>query len=121
MKGTKIDPSFYRLPRNPEWALVSALMFVFYLTLFHPDSIIVDYLGPVGTFMRYMNKEKLSLCYNILYATVVIHIAEAVYSFILCRRKGLNPLPTCLWTVQTFIFGFPSLRAFKSIKNIKQS
>ncbi|XP_052214701.1 transmembrane protein 254-like [Dreissena polymorpha] len=116
MKGAKFDPNYYRLPRNPEWTFVIILMFVFYLTLYHPGSIILDYLGPIGTLARYMHTQQLQLCYLILYAAIAAHAAEAIYTFYVCRKKGFAMFSTFLWTTQTFVFGFPSLLALKAYK-----
>ncbi|KAH3808172.1 hypothetical protein DPMN_136523 [Dreissena polymorpha] len=71
---------------------------------------------PVGTFARYMHNNRLGQLYNILYAAIAAHAAEAIYTFYVCRKKGFAMFSTFLWTTQTFVFGFPSLLALKAYK-----
>ena len=48
--------------------------------------------------------------YSLLAATAVIHTAEAVAAGRMARRRGLSPRG---WRLQTFVVGFPSLRALR--------
>ncbi|HXB37266.1 MAG TPA: DUF4499 domain-containing protein [Acidimicrobiales bacterium] len=48
--------------------------------------------------------------YSLLAATAVIHVGEAVAAGRMARRRGLSPNG---WRLQTFIVGFPSLRALR--------
>jgi hypothetical protein len=48
--------------------------------------------------------------YSLLAATAVIHTAEAIAAGPMARRRGLSPRG---WRLQTFIVGFPSLRALR--------
>lgn len=48
--------------------------------------------------------------YSLVAATAVIHVSEAVAAGRMARRRGLSP--RC-WQLQTFIVGFPSLRALR--------
>jgi hypothetical protein len=48
--------------------------------------------------------------YSLLAATAVIHTAEAFAAGRMARRRGLSPRG---WRLQTFIVGFPSLRALR--------
>ena len=47
---------------------------------------------------------------SLLAATVVIHTAEALAAGRMARQRGLSPRG---WRLQTFIVGFPSLRALR--------
>ena len=48
--------------------------------------------------------------YSLLAATAVIHVGEAFAAGRMARRRGLSPRG---WRLQTFIVGFPSLRALR--------
>jgi hypothetical protein len=48
--------------------------------------------------------------YSLLAATAVIHVSEALAAGRMARRRGLSPRG---WRLQTFIVGFPSLRALR--------
>jgi hypothetical protein len=48
--------------------------------------------------------------YSLLAATAVIHTGEALAAGRMARRRGLSPRG---WRLQTFIVGFPSLRALR--------
>jgi hypothetical protein len=48
---------------------------------------------------------------KLLVATAAIHLAEAVAAGRMARRRGL---PRRGWVAQTFVVGFPSLRALRA-------
>jgi hypothetical protein len=48
--------------------------------------------------------------YSLLAATAVIHAGEALAAGRMARRRGLSPRG---WRLQTFVVGFPSLRALR--------
>ncbi len=47
---------------------------------------------------------------GLLIATAVIHATEAVAAGRMAKRRGLSPRG---WRLQTFVVGFPSLRALR--------
>ncbi|KAL8186760.1 UNVERIFIED_CONTAM: hypothetical protein K2H54_007649, partial [Gekko kuhli] len=77
--------------------------------VFSPATFPYDFLGPVGTFTRYL-VEHHKIFVDIGYAIVwLIHIAEALYCLKLCRDKGITDMATQVrWVVQTFCFGLTS-------------
>ncbi len=48
--------------------------------------------------------------YSLLAATAAIHAGEALAAGRMARRRGLSPRG---WRLQTFVVGFPSLRALR--------
>ncbi|XP_045200554.2 transmembrane protein 254-like [Mercenaria mercenaria] len=109
MKGPKFNPNYFTYPKPIEGTIIAVLMVLFYFSLYKPESVILDYYGPLGTLGRYLNKNHMGVLQTILVATVAAHVGESVYAGVLCRKKRLNMLPTVLWMLQTFVMGFPSL------------
>ncbi|KAH0624320.1 hypothetical protein JD844_031682 [Phrynosoma platyrhinos] len=78
--------------------------------VFAPATIPYDNLGPLGTFTKYLvenHNTALKIGYLISW---LIHIGEALYSYKLCKKKGItNRLTQLLWFLQTLAFGGFSL------------
>ncbi|XP_060551545.1 transmembrane protein 254-like [Ruditapes philippinarum] len=109
MKGPKYNSNYFTYPKPIEGIIVALLMLLFYLSLFRPESVFLDYYGPLGTFGRYMNKNHIGVLQMIRVAAAAAHIGESIYAGFLCRKKRINTLPTILWMIQTLVMGFPSL------------
>lgn len=120
MKGPKFNPNYFTYPRPIEGTIIAVSMVLFYLSLYSPDSSLLDYFGPLGDLGRYLNKNHLRVLHVILVAAVASHVGESVYAGVLCRRKHLNTLPTVLWMLQTFVIGFPSLLQLVAYKQGKK-
>lgn len=116
MAGSKVNPNYFTYPKPVEGVIVAVSMFLLYLSLFKPDSPLLDYYGPLGTLGRYLNKNHMGLMQFILVGALAAHFGESVYAGVLCRRKRLNILPTVLWMLQTFVIGFPSLLQLTAYK-----
>ncbi|XP_055774568.1 transmembrane protein 254 isoform X1 [Salvelinus fontinalis] len=79
-------------------------------TVFWPQQVPYDNLGPLGTLSRYLVNNYHSLMYKGWWAAWVIHVAEALVAMKVCSDKGVDGTMTrCLWFVQTALFGFASL------------
>ncbi|CAG10172.1 unnamed protein product [Tetraodon nigroviridis] len=78
--------------------------------VFAPETFPFPYLGPYGTFCRYLVDNHYSLLYKGWWAALAIHVFEAFVSLKVCSNKGITNMTTrCLWFFQTFLFGFASL------------
>ncbi|XP_039623932.1 transmembrane protein 254 isoform X1 [Polypterus senegalus] len=93
------------------WILIITLsMGYFTWTVFWPQDVPYERLGPVGAFSKYMVEHHYTLIYRGWWVAWAIHIAEALYSLKVCREKGINNKAICgLWFLQTFLFGIASL------------
>ncbi|XP_047458088.1 transmembrane protein 254 [Mugil cephalus] len=101
---------FFR--RTSLFWIVSVTLAVAYFTciVFAPEIIPYDYLGPYGTFCRYLVDNHAAVLYKGWWATWAIHLFEALISLRVCSNKGVTNTSTrCLWFFQTFLFGFASL------------
>uniref|UniRef100_A0A3Q2TQB5 Transmembrane protein 254 n=1 Tax=Fundulus heteroclitus TaxID=8078 RepID=A0A3Q2TQB5_FUNHE len=82
----------------------------FSFTVFAPEKVPFDQLGPFGSFCRYLVDNHGDLMYKGWWAAFAIHVAEAVYALKVCSAKGISsPIARFLWFFQTFLFGFASL------------
>ncbi|CAB1312482.1 unnamed protein product [Coregonus sp. 'balchen'] len=93
------------------WITTVALsMGYFTWTVFWPQQVPYDNLGPLGTLSRYLVDNHHSLMYKGWWAAWVVHVAEALVAMKVCSNKGVDGTMTrCLWFVQTVLFGFASL------------
>uniref|UniRef100_A0A3Q4AZY2 Transmembrane protein 254 n=1 Tax=Mola mola TaxID=94237 RepID=A0A3Q4AZY2_MOLML len=79
--------------------------------VFAPESFPFQYLGPYGTFCRYLLDNHADFLYKGWWVAFAIHFFEGLYSLKLCSDKGITSVATrCLWFVQSFLFGILSLR-----------
>ncbi|XP_041803866.1 transmembrane protein 254 [Chelmon rostratus] len=98
--------------RTSMFWIVSITLAVGYFTctVFAPEKIPFQYLGPFGTFCRYLVDNHADTLYKGWWAAFAIHVFEAVVSLKVCSDKGINNTATrCLWFVQTFLYGITSL------------
>ncbi|XP_049592827.1 transmembrane protein 254 [Syngnathus scovelli] len=77
--------------------------------VFAPEVIPYHLLGPFGTFCRYLVDNHAGVLYKGWWATLAIHVVEALVSLKVCRNKGITSPTRFLWFLQTFVFGFASL------------
>nr|XP_057913764.1 transmembrane protein 254 [Doryrhamphus excisus] len=106
----KSDGSDYFKRTSLFW-IVSILFGLGYFTciVFAPEKIPYHHLGPFGTFCKYLVNNHASILYKGWWATVAIHVIEALVALKLCSNKGINMSTSSCWFLQTFIFGFASL------------
>ncbi|XP_054839747.1 transmembrane protein 254 [Eublepharis macularius] len=107
------DPSHTTYFQRTHWAWMAAIIvgLTYYgWVVFSPETMPHDYLGPLGTFTKYL-VENHKLYLDVGYAaTWAVHVLEAIYAVKLCWDKGITDLSTQFWWgVQTFLFGFASI------------
>ncbi|XP_039623935.1 transmembrane protein 254 isoform X2 [Polypterus senegalus] len=99
--------------KNTHWYWMVLIIFLCGMltwTVFWPQDVPYERLGPVGAFSKYMVEHHYTLIYRGWWVAWAIHIAEALYSLKVCREKGINNKAICgLWFLQTFLFGIASL------------
>ncbi|XP_053189633.1 transmembrane protein 254 [Scomber japonicus] len=82
----------------------------FTCTVFVPEKIPFELLGPFGTFCKYLVDNYASIMYKGWLAAWAVHVFEALVALKVCSNKGINNTATrCMWFFQTFLFGFASL------------
>ncbi|XP_073542109.1 transmembrane protein 254 isoform X2 [Phyllobates terribilis] len=98
-------------------AVISLAMGFFTWTVFWPEQVPYEQLGPVGSFSQYMVKNYYIVLYYGYWVSWAIHIAEALYSLPLCSSKGITDSGArVLWFIQTFLFGIASLSLLLTYK-----
>ncbi|XP_066478021.1 transmembrane protein 254 [Tiliqua scincoides] len=104
------DPSKYFRRTKLHWMVAIATGLAFYTwAVFAPHSFPHTYLGPFGTFMKYMIDNHNTLLKIGYVGCWLIHVAEAFISFKLFEVKGITDTVTKLkWFIQTIFFGFGS-------------
>ncbi|XP_015279041.1 PREDICTED: transmembrane protein 254-like [Gekko japonicus] len=103
-------PSAYFKQTHPVFMAAVAFGLVYHgWVVFSAETFPYDFLGPIGTFTRYL-AENHKIFVDIGYAIVwLIHVGEALYCLKLCRDKGItDPLTQFRWVAQTFCFGLTS-------------
>ncbi|XP_003458743.2 transmembrane protein 254 [Oreochromis niloticus] len=89
---------------------LSVALIYFACTVFAPDVVPFELLGPFGTFSKNLAYNHPDLLYKGWCLTCAIHLSEALVALKLCSNKGIKDMSTrCLWFIQTFLFGFASL------------
>nr|XP_006630948.2 PREDICTED: transmembrane protein 254 isoform X1 [Lepisosteus oculatus] len=93
------------------WIITVTLSMGYYTwTVFWPEHVPYEKLGPVGTFSKYMVDHHYSVLYYGWWLAWSIHVSEAIYSVKVCSDKGVDSwLARFLWCFQTFLFGMFSL------------
>ncbi|XP_076599422.1 transmembrane protein 254 [Chaetodon auriga] len=107
----KSDGGDYFKRTSTFWIVsVSLALGYFTCTVFAPERIPFQYLGPFGTFCRYLVDNHADTLYKGWWFTFAIHVFEGLAALIVCSYKGINSMTSrCLWFVQSFLFGYPSL------------
>ncbi|XP_020791418.1 transmembrane protein 254 [Boleophthalmus pectinirostris] len=107
----KSDVTNYFRRSSVFWmSVVTVSMGFFTCTVYAPEVIPYDKLGPFGTFTKYLVDNHADILYKGWWAAFAIHVFEAVYSQKVCSDKGIHGLTArLLWFGQTFLFGFASL------------
>ncbi|XP_055345640.1 transmembrane protein 254-like [Paramacrobiotus metropolitanus] len=72
------------------------------------------YLGPVGMLGRFLGENFPHIVSSIVYVATFLHIGEALYAAKLCWDQRLTVGTSLKWVLQTFLFGFASLRILRS-------
>ncbi|CAH2321744.1 transmembrane 254 [Pelobates cultripes] len=102
--------SYFRRASVIWMAVIALSMGFFALTVFVPEQVPYDKLGPIGSFAEYMVKNHHTVMYYGFWWAWTIHVIEALYSMRLCSSKGITDSGVKLkWLIQTFLFGIASL------------
>ncbi|KAM8923866.1 transmembrane protein 254 [Pelodytes ibericus] len=109
--------SYFRRASLLWMAVITLSMGFFTLTVFLPEHVPYDKLGPVGSFSNYMVKNHHSLLYYGYWWAWTVHVVEALYSMRLCSSKGITDSGAKIqWLIQTFLFGIASLSLLLAYK-----
>ncbi|KAJ0004943.1 hypothetical protein NQD34_011157 [Periophthalmus magnuspinnatus] len=102
--------NYFRRTSLPWMICITLSMGFFTCTVYAPEVIPYDKLGPFGTFTRYLVDNHPDILYKGWWAASGIHVFEALYSQKVCSNKGIHGLNArLLWFGQTLLFGFASL------------
>ncbi|XP_018618172.1 transmembrane protein 254 [Scleropages formosus] len=89
---------------------VSLAVSFFTWTVFWPNQVPYERLGPLGHVSHYLVEHHYPVMYYGWWLALMVHVGEAFYSLKVCSDKGVdNLLARVLWFVQTFLFGLASL------------
>lgn len=104
------DPTTYFRYTKLHWmVLITTGMALYSWAIFSPQTFPYTFLGPIGTMVKYMVDNHLTLFKIGYYGSWVIHVAEAFISFKIFEAKGItDPVAQLKWFVQTIFFGFGS-------------
>lgn len=107
----KTDGSAYFRRSSLFWVLVITLSFGYYTwTVFWPQQVPYDSLGPLGAFTKNLVNEHYGILYKGWWIVWVIHTVEALVALKICSDKGIDSsFARLLWFSQTLLFGFASL------------
>ncbi|KAL3848561.1 hypothetical protein ACJMK2_019412 [Sinanodonta woodiana] len=95
---------------HPLWMITLGTgLYSLILSVFAPQHFTLGYLGPLGRLATYLGIQYPGGVMALFVVTVILHVGETIYSWILCRRKALSSSATLKWMIQTFLFGFSSL------------
>ncbi|XP_072534356.1 transmembrane protein 254 [Salminus brasiliensis] len=105
------DGSAYFRRSSLFWIVAVTVSMGFYTwTVFWPQQIPYDSLGPLGALSKYLVNEHYSILYKGWWAAWAIHTIEALVALKVCSDKGITSSFTrLLWFSQTVLFGFASL------------
>ncbi|XP_060130986.1 transmembrane protein 254 [Zootoca vivipara] len=96
---------------KPFWMVAILAGMIYYgWTVLSPSTIPYGYLGPLGTFTKYLVENHKTLLNTGYFVAWLVHIGEALYALKLCKLKGItDPSTQHRWLLQTFLFGMGSL------------
>ncbi|MFT7817245.1 transmembrane protein 254 [Arapaima gigas] len=108
--GSHGSPTFFKRT-SLFWVVSVSLAVSFYTwTVFWPDQVPYEWLGPLGNLSHYLVEHHYPKMYYGWWLMLMVHTGEAFYSLKVCSDKGVdNRRVRVLWFVQTFLFGITSL------------
>ncbi|XP_069467133.1 transmembrane protein 254 [Ambystoma mexicanum] len=111
------DCAYFRRSSLLWMVLISLSMGFFALTVFWPQHVPYQQLGPIGPFVRYLVQNHHPWLYFGFWTSWAIHVMEAVYTIRLCSVKGITDTRArSLWIVQSFLFGIASVSLLLAFK-----
>ena len=90
------------------WITIPPTFFIAFLLAHYPHVIPFNNLGIIGYLLNY----RLLLIIG-FWAGIIAHVYEAILARRICQKLNIDQVSTFLWTIQTFIIGFPSLIILK--------
>uniref|UniRef100_A0A8C5R0C9 Transmembrane protein 254 n=1 Tax=Leptobrachium leishanense TaxID=445787 RepID=A0A8C5R0C9_9ANUR len=122
--------SYFRTANVFWMAVITLSMGYFTASVFIPEYLPLDKMGPLGSFTEYLVTNYSSVLYYGYWWAWTIHVVEALYSIRLCRAlfpsgtqtvafgsKGITDTEAKMkWLIQTFLFGIASLSILLNYK-----
>lgn len=114
--GLETKSHYFRTP-GLLWIFVIPLgMALLIMSIFRPDLLPYNYLGPLGRLTQFLVQKHPDVLKGILGMAVILHFVEAVLAFRLARSKNIDLKQTWMWSLQTLLYGMPSLKYLLSYK-----
>ncbi|UJR32348.1 hypothetical protein I4U23_019811 [Adineta vaga] len=95
------------------WIIICGGISITFLLAHYPHVIPMNSLGVLGSFLSSLVVNYRLLLILTFWATVIAHAYEALLARHICQQLHIDQISTCLWMIQTFILGFPSLMILK--------
>uniref|UniRef100_A0A8C5R3A3 Transmembrane protein 254 n=1 Tax=Leptobrachium leishanense TaxID=445787 RepID=A0A8C5R3A3_9ANUR len=109
--------SYFRTANVFWMAVITLSMGYFTASVFIPEYLPLDKMGPLGSFTEYLVTNYSSVLYYGYWWAWTIHVVEALYSIRLCSSKGITDTEAKMkWLIQTFLFGIASLSILLNYK-----
>jgi len=95
------------------WIIIPGTIITLFLLSYYPHVIPFSYLSLFGDFLSYLKSNYRTVLVIVFWAMIIAHVYEAILARRICRKLKIDQQSTVLWTIQTFILGFPSLKILK--------
>ncbi|XP_077988072.1 transmembrane protein 254-like [Glandiceps talaboti] len=116
-RNTKEQSDYFVVTPTRWIILITFGMSFFTLTCFRPDLIPYKYLGPFGTFDKYLVDNHSQLLRQGYVLAWGIHITESFLTIPMCRKRRITDVSARVkWFVQTLLFGIGSLHYLMKYK-----
>jgi len=107
-----VDRNYFQSPHPMWWAIVPGGLYICFMSWYNPAYVqTMWYLGPVATLAHHLGTQYTTVMFLVNLFAWFAHAGEALYATQLCTQKGItDPKTVIKWLVQTFVFGFFSLK-----------
>jgi hypothetical protein len=103
----------FQSPKLFWWITILPAFIIAFLLAHYPNVIPFNSLSVIGNLLSYLVLNyRLYLIIGV-WATIIAHAYEAILARRICQKLNIGQFSTFLWTIQTFIIGFPSLMILK--------
>ncbi|KAI0239231.1 hypothetical protein LSAT2_010049 [Lamellibrachia satsuma] len=119
--ASSTSQDYFRSPRIIALLLVPLGMLHISMATLRPQLIRQLPLGDLGKFTMYLIHQHPPVIPCIFYGAWTIHVIESLCVFYLAWKLDLSAWCCTKWTVQTFIYGYFSLRLLYSFKSRKKT
>ncbi|XP_078499073.1 transmembrane protein 254 [Lissotriton helveticus] len=111
------DSAYFRRTGVFWMVLITASMSFFAWTVFWPEHVPYQQLGPLGSFVKYLVRSHYPWLYYGFWVAWAVHLLEGLYTLSLCSTKGItNGWARAQWLIQTVLFGMASLSLLLAYK-----